>query len=73
VVLGGVRIEAGDLVAADRDGVVVVPRADAARVAAKLAEVRRAEAGLLAKVKAGLAVPDFVRNLLESPRVRRQD
>jgi 4-hydroxy-4-methyl-2-oxoglutarate aldolase len=73
IVIGGVRVEPGDLVAADRDGVVIVPRADAARVVAKLAEVRKAEADLLAKVRSGLAVPDFIRNLLDSPRTRRQD
>jgi 4-hydroxy-4-methyl-2-oxoglutarate aldolase len=71
IVIGGVRVEPGDLVAADRDGVVIVPRCDAERVAAKLDDVRNAEAELLAKVKSGLAVPDFIKTLLDSPRTRR--
>lgn len=73
IVIGGVRVEPGDLVAADRDGVVIVPRGEVERVAAKLDEVRKAEAGLLAKVKGGLAVPDFIKSLLDSPRTRRLD
>jgi 4-hydroxy-4-methyl-2-oxoglutarate aldolase len=71
VVIGGVRVESGDLVAADRDGVVIVPLGDAERVAAKLADVRKAEADLLGKVNGGLAVPDFIKTLLDSPRTRR--
>ncbi|MCC6468844.1 MAG: RraA family protein [Alphaproteobacteria bacterium] len=71
IVIGGRSVEAGDIVAADRDGVVIVPRADAARVAAKLEDVKKAEAGLLAKVRGGLSVPDHIRALLESPRTRR--
>ncbi|MCC7049449.1 MAG: RraA family protein [Alphaproteobacteria bacterium] len=71
IVIGGRRVEPGDIVAADRDGVVIVPRADAERVAAKLADVKQAEAGLLAKVRGGLAGPDHIRALLASPRTRR--
>jgi len=71
--LGGLRIESGDILIGDRDGVVVVPRARAAAVAEALAQVRRAEAALEAKVKAGLEIPDFVRSVLESARVRRID
>lgn len=73
VVVGGVHVAPGDVVAADRDGVVVVPRGEADRVVAKLAEVRKAEAGLLEKVRAGLTTPDFIRALLDSPRTRRID
>ena len=71
IVIGGVQVAPGDIVAADRDGVVIVPLGDADRVVAKLAEVRKAEAGLLAKVNGGLAVPDFIKTLLASPRVIR--
>jgi hypothetical protein len=48
-----------------------VPLAEAERVVAKLADVRKAEAGLLAKVKAGLTTPDFIKALLDSPRTKR--
>ncbi len=69
VVLGGVAIESGDLVVADDDGVVIIPRAMAETVLSRLKDVRAAEAALEAKVKAGLEVPDFVQAILESDRV----
>jgi 4-hydroxy-4-methyl-2-oxoglutarate aldolase len=71
--LGGLRVESGDIVIGDRDGVVVVPRGRAQDVLAALADVRKAEAALEAKVKGGLELPDFVRGILESDRVRRVD
>lgn len=73
VTLGGVTVASGDLVAGDRDGVVVVPRARIDEVIQALAGIRKAEAALEAKVKAGLTVPDFVADLLGSGRVRRLD
>jgi 4-hydroxy-4-methyl-2-oxoglutarate aldolase len=53
VELAGVRIESGDLVAADADGIVVVPRAlaDELLTAAALLEVRERE--ILAQVGGG--------------------
>ena len=69
--LGGLRIESGDILIGDRDGVVVVPRLRAEAVLAALSQVREAEAALEAKVKAGLEIPDFVRAILESDRVRK--
>jgi 4-hydroxy-4-methyl-2-oxoglutarate aldolase len=68
--LGGLRIESGDLVIGDRDGIVVVPRQRAAAVLEALADVRAAEAALDAKVKGGLGISDFVRAILDSDRVR---
>jgi 4-hydroxy-4-methyl-2-oxoglutarate aldolase len=69
VVVGGVHVESGDLVVADQDGVVIVPRDQAVGVLDRLAGVRAAEASLEAKVKAGLQVPDFIASLLRSDRV----
>ena len=71
--LGGVTVASGDLVAGDRDGVVVVPRGRIEEVIQALARVREAEAGLEAKVAGGLKVPDFAAALLASDRVRRLD
>ncbi len=69
VVLGGVQIASGDILVGDRDGVVVVPLAEAQAVLARIAEVKAAEADLEAKVKAGLEIPDFITALLKSDRV----
>jgi 4-hydroxy-4-methyl-2-oxoglutarate aldolase len=68
IVVGGVRVESGDIVIGDRDGVVIVPLARAAAVLARLEQVRVAEAALEAKVRAGLEIPDFVTAIIESER-----
>jgi 4-hydroxy-4-methyl-2-oxoglutarate aldolase len=73
IVLGGVSINSGDIIVADRDGVVIVPRLRIAAVLQQLEQVRLAEAALEAKVKAGLEVPDFVRQILNSGRVVNAD
>jgi 4-hydroxy-4-methyl-2-oxoglutarate aldolase len=69
VVVGGVPVDAGDVIVADADGVVVVPQARLKAVIAALRDVRAAEAALEAKVKAGLELPDNIRALLASDRV----
>ena len=63
------QVESGDVVVADADGVVIVPRGKLAMTIKALDEVRAAEAALDAKVKAGLEIPDFVRAVLASDRV----
>lgn len=69
VSLGGVVVDSGDIVVADVDGVVIVPRVKAKAVIDALVLVREAEAGLEAKVKAGLQVPDFISAVLSSDKV----
>jgi 4-hydroxy-4-methyl-2-oxoglutarate aldolase len=71
VVCGGVAVASGDLVIGDRDGVVVVPAARLAETAKRLAEVRLAEAAMLAEVRAGLTEIGFMTEFLASDRVRR--
>jgi 4-hydroxy-4-methyl-2-oxoglutarate aldolase len=59
VVCEGVNVCPGDLVVADGDGVIVVPRADAARVIAGAQAKMRREDEMAEKVKAGAAVWDL--------------
>jgi 4-hydroxy-4-methyl-2-oxoglutarate aldolase len=70
VVVGGLPVATGDLVAGDADGVVVVPRGRLAEVAARLVVVRAAEREAEAAVKAGRTVLPGIADLLASSRVR---
>jgi 4-hydroxy-4-methyl-2-oxoglutarate aldolase len=54
VTCGGVAISAGDILVGDRDGVVAVPRAEAAQVVDRLEHVKKKEAEAEARVKKGI-------------------
>ena len=73
VVLGDTPIGPGDILIGDRDGVVVVPLAEARAVLARLEDIKAAERDLDAKVRAGLQIPDFITAVLRSDRVRELD
>jgi 4-hydroxy-4-methyl-2-oxoglutarate aldolase len=68
IVIGGVTVSSGDIVIADNDGVVIIPRQDLALIGRRLKDVRAAERDLEQKVKAGLRIPDFIRAVLDSER-----
>jgi 4-hydroxy-4-methyl-2-oxoglutarate aldolase len=73
IVVGGVRVESGDVLVGDLDGVVVIPRERLAAVVDRLAAIRQKEATLDAAVRGGLTMPDFARRILDSDRVRSID
>ncbi|MEZ5658699.1 MAG: RraA family protein [Burkholderiaceae bacterium] len=60
IVIGGVAIASGDVVIADEDGVVIVPRAKLAATLTRLADVRRKEDEMMAKVAGGMKGFDFI-------------
>jgi 4-hydroxy-4-methyl-2-oxoglutarate aldolase len=72
VQIGGQRVESGDMIVADGDGVVVVPFAEIDKVIAALATVRRLETELDAKVAAGLRIPPAIEAILDSDRTRHE-
>ncbi len=69
VVVGGQRVETGDMIVADRDGVVVVPFDMIEKVREMLPKVRDAELLLDAELAGGLTYPDGVAQLLEGDDV----
>ena len=71
VEIGGRRVESGDMIVADADGVVVIPFAQIDTVAARLDAVAKAEAELEAQVAGGLILPPGIPELLDSDQVRR--
>jgi 4-hydroxy-4-methyl-2-oxoglutarate aldolase len=69
ITLAGVPVASGDIVVADGDGVVIVPRRKVPAVIEALAGVKAAEAALDARVRAGLAVPEWLETLAASGRI----
>lgn len=53
IVCAGVRVEPGDLVVADGDGVIVIPRAEAAAAVERATQRMRNEDALVARILAG--------------------
>jgi 4-hydroxy-4-methyl-2-oxoglutarate aldolase len=73
IVCGGVAIEAGDALVGDRDGVVVIPKAQLGGVVAALDEIRRLEQETQAKIRAGMTHLPSIAELLKSDRVAYVD
>jgi 4-hydroxy-4-methyl-2-oxoglutarate aldolase len=73
ITLGGVLIEAGDLLVGDIDGVVVVPRANVRVVGTELKTIADKEAKMDAAVKSGATYPAWLDDVLKSDRVRHLD
>lgn len=73
VVCGGVAVQAGDIVLGDRDGVVVIPQAQATHVAELLDDIRRLEEETQKKIRAGMGHLPAIEELLESDRVAYVD
>lgn len=60
IVVGGIAVSPGDLVVADEDGVVIVPRARLEATIERLATVRAAEALAEAQVRDGMKKPGWL-------------
>ena len=70
VTIGGVLVRAGDLVMADRDGVVVLPREGLAAIADKLAAVLEKEGRADARVRDGATEPADFESMLNAAGVK---
>jgi 4-hydroxy-4-methyl-2-oxoglutarate aldolase len=67
--IGGRQIETGDMIVADRDGVVVVPFAKITTVIARLEQIKALEYALDKEVEEGLKVPQAILDMLDSDQV----
>lgn len=67
--MAGRRIDTGDMIVADRDGVVVVPFDDIDAVLERLQRIALQEQALDAEVREGLIVPERIRTMLDDPAV----
>ncbi len=73
VQLAAQQVDTGDMIVADRDGVVVVPFDRINAVISVLAHVTELETALDAEVANGLKMPDGIRDLLASDQVTFTD
>ena len=70
ITCGGVPVASGDLIVADRDGVVVIPHARIDAVAERVALIREAKAATEAQVKAGMTRPPWLDSVFGTDKVR---
>jgi 4-hydroxy-4-methyl-2-oxoglutarate aldolase len=68
IICGGLPVQSGDIALCDRDGVVIIPLARSAEVAAKLESLMAAEAVAVQAVKDGRTVPPAVTDILNGPQ-----
>ena len=69
ITIAGQRVASGDVVVADRDGVVVVPRAMLSDAADRVDAIAAKEAGMEAAGKAGKRMPDNIGDFLDGVRI----
>ncbi len=73
VAIGGVTVNSGDVVAGDRDGVVIIPREAIADTLRELRSVREKEAKMESGVKSGQKTPPWLAEALQVKGVRYLD
>jgi len=73
VQIGGLEVETGDMIIADRDGVVVVPFEMIDKIIDRLEHIKKLEIDLDAEVAKGLTMMDSIAEMLESDQVRYID
>jgi 4-hydroxy-4-methyl-2-oxoglutarate aldolase len=66
--IGGITVETGDIIIGDIDGVAVVPSSRIDEVITKLESLTAAEAVVEARVKSGMAEPDYIEELMSSSK-----
>ena len=72
VSLGDVRVNAGDLISGDRDGIVVIPATRAREVLDRAVKIHEAENAIIERVKAGKTLAEARRELAYHALQRNQ-
>lgn len=70
---GGISVNPGDIILADPDGVIVIPRKDAAKVLEDAKKFQAADEGKLEKTRAGTINRDWVYKTLEAKEFEIRD
>ena len=73
VSIGGVTVNSGDVIVADRDGVVCLPREKAADAVSQVRAIKDKESKIEAAIAAGQTTPDWVKEFIAGDRVRFVD
>ena len=73
VVLGGVSVASGDVIAAGTDGVIVIPREKLELVLSILPKIKATEKKTEQAVKDGMKIMDSVKKILKSDKVQYFD
>lgn len=73
VAMGGVTVNSGDLIVADRDGVVVLPHDKVNDAVAAVRAIKEKESKIEAAIAKGQTAPDWVKELVASDRTRFLD
>ena len=68
--IGGAVVRSGDLIVGDRDGVVVLPQEKIRAALVAIQAVKEMECGIEARIGEGMTVPEWVKEVLASERVR---
>ena len=71
--IGGQKVESGDIIVADMDGVVVVPHSKIDSVINQLSKVAELEHSLDAEVRDGLKIPDTVKSMILEDNIKFVD
>ena len=67
--IGNIAVEPGDIVLGDRDGVIIIPRLDAAQILVEAKKYAQADAGKVEAAKKGAAKRQWVADTLEKKNV----
>ena len=67
--IGNIAVNPGDIVLGDRDGVIIIPKADAAQIVEEAKKYAEMDAGKVAAAKNGTAKRQWVEDTLEKKKV----